>query len=186
MIDIGDWISVKYRETQAKKKQPTTAYEFANVRAMRLMGSGRGQSRAVLLCVSWGYPIKSASNRPRTRGLFQIRPTAQPGVDLSDEDLVASDHLDIIHLEEVADMVHEPSHTTYQSDPFIEVIDTQDVAKWRDEDDHDVRLCTSIWMSDAMAGTRRTFHVRYAVFEHCILTDANSKDLSNRKIPQMP
>ncbi|KAG8625065.1 hypothetical protein KVT40_006816 [Elsinoe batatas] len=140
MINVGDWISVKYHDKV--KGQNVQSREFANVRAIRRVGTEEVWPMYTLLCVSWGYPLKCLTNfnRPRITG-------GGISMDLSNEDIVQSDVFDIIYLDNVEDKIDDAPVLSSRTPRFEEVIDTMDVAKFRRQDDHIVNLCTSRWMN---------------------------------------
>ncbi|KAF2224448.1 hypothetical protein BDZ85DRAFT_281036 [Elsinoe ampelina] len=141
-INIGDWITVHYKDEHKSHGQPPEAREFANVRAIRRVGAEDRWPMYTLLCVSWGYPLSyMSSNATAKIG------TGQGQVHLNKDDIVLTDHLDIIYLDNVADVVDEPSPLLRTADPFDEVIETMDMAKKNGKGNTVVRLCSSRWFN---------------------------------------
>ncbi|PNS21855.1 hypothetical protein CAC42_453 [Sphaceloma murrayae] len=139
VIEIGSWISVKYidNETNNNTKKQKTSHEFANVRAIRRVGIRGRWPVYTLLCISWGYPIREL---PIAEQGSTVLTTQQAPVPLSAEDLTLSNHFDVIYLNSVADVVDDSPPN------FVDIQDTRDVARFKRENDHDVQLCSSVWM----------------------------------------
>ncbi|KAF4549833.1 Hypothetical protein D9617_20g028890 [Elsinoe fawcettii] len=116
-IRPGDWITVKYEGNNQ---------EFANVRAIRQCGTPGSRDVFTMLLVAWGYGLHQL--KKEVQGKLPSIDNANPPFTLDLDDIVMSDHFDIIYLENVNDLVEveEVLATPGQNGRGDHVIKTRD------------------------------------------------------------
>lgn len=106
-----------------------------------------------MLLVSWGYPVSHGTNDQQS--VFLTLRNGPTPLRLQPDDIVASDHFDIIYLENVNDVVAVENELINRHAPgraFKHALDTRDFKVFSKpgapdyEEKIDVRLCQSIWL----------------------------------------
>ena len=127
-IRPGDWITVKYHEHKRKAVDEEFAYVCA-IRSKRM-----GERVQTYLCVSWAYPISAVAKRDdKIRNLITKKK-------LNDDDLVVSNHFDLVPRSSVTSWVYESNDTNRHG--VVEKV--TDVVLDEDDDECEVHLCSSL------------------------------------------